>query len=193
MVAPPADIPSKFAFVNSQAASDRSFPNQQLVRRHLADQSGTVNDSTTASLHLPFSSIHGGNGVRSGSPSTTISQSPTLNVAVFESQESYKGMLPPIGDDQMLTYQPEGLSPEPVYSLMFGSIHYRETPGSEAINLVTLTHSLKDAARVQGSGLRIALCPELPSEYACLRSVQRTLLARHLQSSIGRLATGRPS
>jgi hypothetical protein len=179
-----ADSQNRTMLLNVMRAAHR-FP---MHFTELSTLSGTELFSATAGMSLPFSSFHGGNGVRTGSPSATVSQSPTFNVAVLETQEFYRGMLAPLTHEQMLTYVNEGIAPELVFSLMFGSLIYRETADAadagEAAPIVLENnfHALKaqkEAPPVVQDPFP-ALCPSAKSGYACFQSVLRALINRRL-------------
>lgn len=179
-----ADAQNQTMLLNILRAAHR-FP---MHFTELTTLSGTSQVSASAELSLPFSDFHDAAAVRSGTPGTSVSQSPTFNVAVLETQEFYKGMMTPVSLDQMSNYLNQGLPPSVVYQLLLGRIIHRRTPTGEPVAIENNFHSLKKQAKL--------LCPQpkppekapekapeqasKQSEYACFRKIIEALIARNL-------------
>jgi hypothetical protein len=153
----------------------------------LSTLSGTESFQTTGSFAFPFSAYRttGGaaSGVRSFTPGATVTQSPTFNVAVLETQEFYQGMLRPLSFEQMLTYVNQGVSSEMVFTLMLGSIIYRPSAAEDPIVIENNFHRLKKTPNKPDP------CPGAGSEYECFQLVLRALIARSLSIESASSAT----
>jgi len=101
----------------------------------LSTLSGTATVSVGGTLTLPFATLNGGNSTFSAAPTGTLTDSPTFNMAVLETQEFYKGMLAPISQAQLATYVEEGLQRELVFALAFGEVLYQPATAAPTVSI----------------------------------------------------------
>jgi hypothetical protein len=149
----------------------------------LSTLSGTGTLTAGGSLTVPFATLNGGMGTFSAAPTAMVTETPTFNIAVLETQEFYRGMLSPISQEQIGTYYEEGLQPELVWTLMFGQIAFQPSPTAKIVVIENNFHHLKDENKKlkEKDGSEKYLCPEgTASEYECFKSVIRALVDRHL-------------
>jgi len=149
----------------------------------LSTLSGTGTLTAGGSLTVPFATLNGGMGTFSAAPTAMVTETPTFNIAVLETQEFYRGMLSPISQEQIGTYYEEGLQPELVWTLMFGQIAFQPSPTAKIVVIENNFHHLKDENKKlkEKDGSEKYLCPEgTASEYECFKSVVRALVDRHL-------------
>jgi hypothetical protein len=180
-----AEVQDRTMLLNIVRAANR-YP---MHFTELSTLSGTVTASVGGTLTLPFAIFNGGNSTFSAAPTGTLTDSPTFNMAVLETQEFYKGMLAPISQTQLATYVEEGLQRELIFALAFGELLYQ--PGESAKTAVVENnfHFLKpDNATVCVPGFKpMALDPTAQpqeriaavkgkSEYSCFEEVLRALI-----------------
>jgi hypothetical protein len=149
----------------------------------LSTLSGTGTLTAGGTLTVPFATLNGGMGTFSAAPTAMVTETPTFNIAVLETQEFYRGMLSPISQEQIGTYYEEGLQPELVWTLMFGQIAFQPSPTAKMIVIENNFHPLKDDNKVliEKDGTKKNLCPTgSASEYECFKAVIRALVDRHL-------------
>jgi hypothetical protein len=155
----------------------------------LSTLSGTATASVGGTLTLPFATLNGGNGAFSAAPTGTLTNSPTFNMAVLETQEFYKGMLAPISEAQLSNYVEEGLQPELVFALAFGQILYQPAIAARTVSIENNFHGLKSAAAAACvEGFRPLARDETErekekaaavkgkGEYSCFKQVLRALV-----------------
>lgn len=139
----------------------------------LSTLSGTGTVTAGGTLTLPFATLNGGMNTFSAAPTATMSESPTFNIAVLETQEFYRGMLASISPEQIANYVQEGLQPELVFTLAFGQIIYQSSPTSKPITIENNFHPLALDKR--------PYCPDTArSEYDCFKAILRAMIARHV-------------
>jgi hypothetical protein len=139
----------------------------------LSTLSGTGTLTAGGTLTAPFATLNGGTGTFSAAPTAMITETPTFNMAVLETQEFYRGMLSPVSQEQIGTYFEEGLAPELVWTLMFGQLTFQPSATAKVLLIENNFHPLKDANK--------GPCPTGDtSEYECFRDVIRALVDRHL-------------
>jgi hypothetical protein len=159
----------------------------------LTTLSGTGTLTVGGTITVPVGILNGGMGTGSVAPTASITDTPTFNVAVLETQEFYQGMLKPLSVTHAATYLDEGLPPELVLTLMFGSIEYQPLPNSETSVIENNFHPLKcenlgpckRTPPPQGTNPSPLKnhdpCPAgIVSEYLCFKAVLAALLDRHL-------------
>ena len=131
----------------------------------LSTLSGTGTFSGTLAFALPFATLNNGNSTLSVSPSGMISQSPTFNIAVLETQEFYKGMLAPLTSQQMYMYLNEGLPPTLVFALALGQFELEID--KERLTIENNFHPIPKTG-----------CDGLPHQHDCFMEIL-TVLIRH--------------
>jgi hypothetical protein len=160
----------------------------------LTTLTGTGTLTFGGTLTAPVGILNGGMGTGSAAPTVTVTETPTFNVAVLETQEFYQGMLKPLTVQHAATYLDEGLPPELIFTLMFGSIEFQPLPNSETSIIENNFHPLKcenlgscspPPAPPPGTSpsplMNHAPCPpDTVSEYLCFKAVLSALLDRHL-------------
>ncbi|MDP9066531.1 MAG: hypothetical protein M3O06_11785, partial [Pseudomonadota bacterium] len=169
-----ADAQNKTLILNIVRAANR-FP-MHFTELSTLSGSGTV--TTGGALFLPFASLNGAGSAFSAAPNASVSETPTFNVAVLETQEFYKGMLTPITLDQASMYLSEGVQPELIFKLVVGAILYQQPPGAKVATFENNFHRLKaeNANRCPAEGANA----QVVNEYACFNDVLRALLSRNL-------------
>lgn len=174
-----ADAQNKTLLLNIVRAANR-FP---MHFTELSTLSGTGTLTEGGTLTAPVGILNGGMGTGSAAPTFSLTETPTFNVAVLETQEFYKGMLGPLSLDQIATYVDEGLQPELVYTLAFGELLYQDAPEARRLKFENNFHPVGDDKK--------GLCPrELMdkdddhkpkySEYDCFRAIERALIDKGL-------------
>jgi hypothetical protein len=170
----------------------------------LTTLSGTATMTVGGTVTVPVGILNGGMNTGSVAPTASIAETPTFNAAVLETQEFYQGMLKPVSVTQAATYIDEGLQPELVFTLLFGSIQYQALPNAAASLIENNFHPIKcenlppspEAPPDQWNGCpttspapganvptvkSVGPCRDRTvSEYWCFREVLRALLERHL-------------
>jgi hypothetical protein len=145
----------------------------------LSTLSATGTASVGGTLTLPFATLNNGTSTFSAAPTGTVSESPTFNMAVLETQEFYKGMLAPVSASELSTYLEEGLQAELIFTLAFGEILYQhETNGPFEI-IENNFHKLKDKNTPFCGQPQLSWDQGL-NEYACFRAVLRALVDKGL-------------
>lgn len=140
----------------------------------LTTLSGTGTVTVGGTLTVPVGTLNGGAATGSIAPTASVSDTPTFNMAVLETQEFYQGMLKPVPLDESASYIMEGLPLELVLTLQFQEILYQRSEKSQRTVIENNFHRLKsDAARE---------CPDAttPNEYSCFRLILRALIDRGL-------------
>jgi hypothetical protein len=139
----------------------------------LSTLTGTESVSGTAGVTVPFSRLTGGsNGARFGTLSTTVSQQPTFNMAVLETQEFYKGIMAPLGADQIGAFINEGLPPELIYTLVLRAVTFQEKSG-KAIDIENNFHPMTKEKQPYCDSSDI-------TEYECFKRILKRLIAKGL-------------
>jgi hypothetical protein len=178
-----ADAQNKTLLLNIVRAANR-FP---MHFTELSTLSGTGTTTIGGTVTIPVGILNGGMGTGSVAPTASITETPTFNVAVLETQEFYKGMLAPISTDELSTYLQEGLEPELVLSLGIGELLYQKKANDIALPILNDFHPLKEDYE--------PLCPAQyadsarASQYACFKSILQALLDRGLTTEPIKTAT----
>jgi len=161
--------------------------------------SGTLTLGGT--ITAPIGILNGGMGTGSIAPTGSITETPTFNVAVLETQEFYQGMMKPMTAQQVATYLEEGFQPEIIFTLFLESIEYAPLPNWKSSVLENNFHPIK-CSNLHHEGCPTDVPPSPPgttppgfqngdpcptgragngiSEYECFRAVLRALLERGL-------------
>jgi hypothetical protein len=179
-----ADAQNKTMLLNIVRAANR-FP---MHFTELSTLSGTGTRTEGGTVTAPVGILHGGMGTGSVAPTFSVTETPTFNVAVLETQEFYRGMLHPLTPDQIANYVDEGLPIDLVFKLAFGEILYQESPTAEPKKLENNFHPI-DYLGKRG------ICPEEMtaepkdgksrfSEYSCFNVILRALIDRHLTTEM---------
>jgi hypothetical protein len=173
-----ADAQNKTMLLNIVRAANR-FP---MHFTELSTLSGTGTLTAGGTLTAPAGILNGGMATGSLAPTLSVTETPTFNIAVLETQEFYKGMLKPLTLEQVATYVDEGLQPELLYTLAFGEMVYQKAMTDDPIKLENNFHPLDKtkAGACPGQMIPTAGNAATFSEYSCFRSVLRALLDRHL-------------
>lgn len=176
-----ADAQNRILLLNIVRAANR-YP---MHFTELTTLSGTNTATLGGTITVPAWVLDGGMGTGSVAPTATVSQTPTFNVAVLETQEFYRGMLSAVSLDQWSTYLDEGLPPEEVFTLAFLGVLYQESPSFKATPFENDFHPLSPDAKARCPQVEQSI-PNNPnpkpvlSEYLCFREIIRALVARHL-------------
>jgi hypothetical protein len=144
----------------------------------LSTLSGTGTITESGTLTIPFGSINGGMNNNSIAGTPSISESPTFNVAVLETQEFYQGMLKKLPLEQLATYVNEGVQPELMLMLGIGEIEYRESKAKPSILIENNFHPIV-VPRPDATAAPLS-CDPFTSQYECFREVLRVLLIKGL-------------
>jgi hypothetical protein len=181
-----ADAQNKTLLLNIVRAANR-FP---MHFTELSTLSGTGTATLGGSLTIPVGVLNGGSGTGNVIPMASVTETPTFNVAVLETQEFYNGMLKAISTEELSTYLQEGLEPELVLSLGIGTLLFRPTLNAEAKPVLNDFHPLNADYE--------SICPEQfadsklhankpadptnpqASQYACFKSLLQAMLGRGL-------------
>ena len=170
-----ADAQNATLLINVMRAANR-FP---MHFTELSTLSGTSQVSGTAALSTPFATLNNGSGVLSASPSLTVSQSPTFNVAVLETQEFYQGVMAPLTPEKLSVYVSEGLPRELVFTLGVGQIFYQDVSDATELSppavrtIANNFHSLPaPPADLCGDGRK--------DQHACFAEILHSLVRRGL-------------
>ena len=177
-----ADAQNKTLLLNVVRAAHR-FP---MHFTELSTLSGTGTLTVGGTVTIPAGILNGGMSTGSIAPTGSITETPTFNVAVLETQEFYKGMLQPVGIDQISNYIDEGLQPELVFSLAFGEILYQSPVNGPSLKFENNFHPMPSADAAHDVRACFGgVAPQLTangkvSEYACFKRILRALLDRGL-------------
>jgi len=181
-----ADAQNKTLLLNVVRAAHR-FP---MHFTELSTLSGTGTLTVGGTLTVPAGILNGGMSTGAIAPTGSITETPTFNVAVLETQEFYQGMLKSISVDQISNYINEGLQPELVYSLAFGEILYQDPPDAQAIKFENNFHAMPppDVADHPAPDVPACFGPIVPpqtqdgkvSEYSCFKRILQALIMRRL-------------
>jgi len=190
-----ADAQNKTLLLNIIRAANR-FP---MHFTELSTLSGTGTATIGGTITIPVGVLNGGSSTGSIAPTASISETPTFNIAVLETQEFYNGMLKPISTDQLSTYLQEGLEPELILSLGIGALLYQPMPNADAkpilndfhpLNIDNATYCPSQWADREGGDKKPAN-PKDPqsSQYACFKSILQAMLSRKLTTESVKTAT----
>jgi hypothetical protein len=192
-----ADAQNKTLLLNIVRAANR-FP---MHFTELSTLSGTGTTTIGGTVTIPVGILNGGMGTGSVAPTASVTETPTFNIAVLETQEFYKGMLAPISTDELSTYLQEGLEPELVLSLGIGELLYQPKANADALHILNDFHPLNQdyeeicpeqfADRAIANHMDKPADPKNPqaSQYACFKSILQALLDRHLTTEPVKTAT----
>jgi len=184
-----ADVQDRTMLLNIIRAANR-YP---MHFTELSTLSGTQTASVGGTLTLPFAVLNGGNSVFSAAPTGTLTDTPTFNIAVLETQEFYKGMLAPISENQLANYVDEGLQRELIFALSFGEILYQPVAAAPTATVENNFHRLKSdnaplcvggfhyqATDDAGRKKEREAATEGRSEYSCFKDILRALVEKGL-------------
>jgi hypothetical protein len=143
----------------------------------LSTLSGTETVTGNAGLSIPFSHIYGSTDSRIGTLSTSVSQSPTFNVAVLETQEFYKGMLAQLTVDQLNNYLAEGIPHEVIFMLAFSGFRFQPSPDEAPLRVTNNFHLIGDKSP---EGVAKVCQKTNIYESECFHDILRALEDRHL-------------
>jgi hypothetical protein len=180
-----ADAQNKTMLLNIVRAANR-FP---MHFTEMSTLSGTGTRTEGGTLTAPVGILNGGMGTGSVAPTFSVTETPTFNVAVLETQEFYKGMLHPLTPDQIANYVGEGLPVDLVYKLMFGQIMYQESPIAEPKRIENNFHPIDFKGKAGTCPSEMTVTPDDSnrpkfSEYSCFDVVLRGLILRHLTTEM---------
>lgn len=148
----------------------------------LTTLSGTGTLTRGATLSVPAGVLNGGSSTGSIGPTASVSESPTFNEAVLETQEFYRGMLRPLSIDEVSNYIAEGLPPRLIFTLALYQIQYQQSLSNRFLLFKNNFHRQSTSAAQEDTTAKECkrIAGTVGSGYPCFEAIVNALVMRGL-------------